>query len=156
MYVLADVCFSKFCMHSGTRGAFLMENTLHSHWKLLVESVHTHNWKFQVNLSISALTPFPPLPPHQESYLSLANSLISSQSDPQNQSRLMEAFSLLTPPSLPLDSKRTSKITFRKNLEQFLPFVKGFLCYKWRHTRFIISCFLFYHYSNYLASYTIL
>ncbi|CAI8033889.1 hypothetical protein GBAR_LOCUS19111, partial [Geodia barretti] len=40
----------------------------------------------------------------------------------------MEAFSLLTPPSLPLDSKRTSKITFRKNLEQFLPFVKGFLC----------------------------
>ncbi|CAI8005530.1 Exportin-4 [Geodia barretti] len=67
---------------------------------------------------------------HMESYLSLANSLISSQSDPQNQSRLMEAFSLLTPPSLPLDSKRTSKITFRKNLEQFLPFVKGFLCYK--------------------------
>jgi hypothetical protein len=67
---------------------------------------------------------------HKESYLSLANSLISSQSDPQNQSRLMEAFSLLTPPSLPLDSKRASSITFRKNLEQFLPFVKGFLCYK--------------------------
>ncbi|CAI8033899.1 hypothetical protein GBAR_LOCUS19114, partial [Geodia barretti] len=76
---------------------------------------------------------FNPFPPHQESYLSLANSLISSQSDLQNQSRLMEAFSLLTPPSLPLDSKRTSKITFRKNLEQFLPFVKATI---WRHIPF--------------------
>ena len=66
----------------------------------------------------------------QESYLSLANTLITNQTDPHNQTRLTEAFSRLTPPSLPLDSMKTSKITFRKNLEQFLPYVKGFMCYK--------------------------
>ena len=32
----------------------------------------------EVNLSIFRFNPFPPLPPHPESYLSLANSLISS------------------------------------------------------------------------------
>ena len=66
----------------------------------------------------------------QESYLSLANTLITHQTDPHNQTRLVEAFSNLTPPSLSLDLKRTSKITFRKNLEHFLHFVKGFMCVK--------------------------
>jgi hypothetical protein len=65
----------------------------------------------------------------KESYMPLANTLITNQTDPQNQTRLVEAFSNLTPPSLPLDGKRTSKLTFRKNLEQFLPFVKGFMCH---------------------------
>ena len=69
-------------------------------------------------------------PSLQESYKCLASSLIASQTEPQDRARLMEAFSHLTPSSLPLDYKRTSKLTFRKNLEQFLPFVKGFLCYK--------------------------
>ena len=57
----------------------------------------------------------------------------------------MEAFSLLTPPSLPLDSKRTSKITFRKNIEQFLPFVKGFFATN-DNTHHYHHHFFFYHY----------
>ena len=96
--------------------------------------VHTCSTCYTLPPSLPSLSlpSLPSLPPSgsQESYLSLANTLISAQTDPQNQTRLVEAFSLLTPPSLPLDSKRTSKVTFRKNLEQFLPFVKGFLCYK--------------------------
>jgi hypothetical protein len=43
----------------------------------------------------------------KESYMPLANTLITNQTDPQNQTRLVEAFSNLTPPSLPLDGKRT-------------------------------------------------
>ncbi len=67
----------------------------------------------------------------QDHYSSLAQAMIGHQcSDPEVQSRLIEAFNQLTPPSLKLDLSRNSKTQFRKNLEHFLPHVKGFLYYR--------------------------
>ena len=73
----------------------------------------------------------------QEYYSHLVSSLVGQQNsssssggDTQSQARLMEAFNQLTPPSLTFDLSRKSKAQFRRNLVDFLPFVKGLLCYR--------------------------
>ena len=66
----------------------------------------------------------------QEYYSSLASAIVSGQCDPQNRTRLAEAFGRLTPPSLPLELSGDHKRQFDKNLREFLLIVKGFLYYK--------------------------
>jgi len=66
----------------------------------------------------------------QEYYSTLASAIVVGQNDPQNQTRLAEAFARLTPPSLPLVFFHHFKTQFDRNLKEFLPFVKGFLYYK--------------------------
>lgn len=114
-----------------------------SHWTSILFHFHPHLHTtgklhyYNHSASCCVFTPFQDYCNNhscifQDYYLSLAEALVSSQScNPQNHSRLVQAFHQLTPPSLNLDLSRNSKNTFRKNFEQFLPFVKGFLFYRW-------------------------
>ncbi|XP_005108222.1 exportin-4 [Aplysia californica] len=64
---------------------------------------------------------------NQELYKNLVNELIQMQPE-EYQSRLLQAFNELTPPTLPLSISRQNKITFRSSFDSFLVNVKGFLC----------------------------
>ena len=67
----------------------------------------------------------------QDHYSSIAGAIVTNHcNDQQMQSRLVESFNELTPQSLKLDLSKQSRTQFRKNLEQFLPHVKGFLYYR--------------------------
>lgn len=66
----------------------------------------------------------------QEYYSTLAGAIVAGQNDPQNQTRMAEAFSKLTPPSLHLVFFPEDKGEFQRNLREFLSFVKGFLYYR--------------------------
>jgi len=57
-------------------------------------------------------------------------SLVASQTNDGYKERLIEAFKKLTPPTLPLSLSRRHKIQFRRNFEEFLTAVKGFMCIK--------------------------
>jgi len=73
----------------------------------------------------------------QEYYSSLAGAIVSGQSDPQNCTRLAEAFGRLTeafirlaPPSPPIELNGDSRRQIEKTLREFLLTVKGFLYYR--------------------------
>ena len=55
---------------------------------------------------------------------------MASQPNDDYKERLIEAFKKLTPPTLPLSLNRRHKIQFRRNFEEFLTAVKGFMCIK--------------------------
>ena len=57
-------------------------------------------------------------------------SLVAGQNNNEYKQRLLVAFKKLTPPTLPLSLTRRHKIQFRRNLEEFLTAVKGFMCVK--------------------------
>jgi len=57
-------------------------------------------------------------------------SLVASQTNGDHKGRLIEAFKKLTPPTLSLSLSRRNKLQFRKNFEDFLTAVKGFMCIK--------------------------
>ena len=65
----------------------------------------------------------------QDYYSSLVEEILSRHSnDPRAHARLLEAFQQLT---VPADEHESNYMhTYEKKLEQFLPFVKGFLYYK--------------------------
>ena len=68
--------------------------------------------------------------PLQEKYEQYVRELISHQTEAVAQQRLLEAFSALTPASLPLTPERRHRIQFLSNFDHFLINVRGFLCVK--------------------------
>ena len=62
--------------------------------------------------------------------MSLVETLVAGQNNSEHKERLLAAFKKLTPPTLPLSLTRRHKIQFRRNLEEFLTAVKGFMCIK--------------------------
>eukprot|EP00794_Sanderia_malayensis_P000268 gene268-890_t len=67
---------------------------------------------------------------NQMEYMTLAQALLSNQSDLGILQRLRNSFEDLTPSSSEIKIDKASKTKFRKALEKFLLNVKGFLCYK--------------------------
>ena len=66
----------------------------------------------------------------QELYVQFTSALLSSVTNPDHQKKLLSALQSLTPPSLQLDNSQNSKRQFKKNMQEFLPDIRGCVCLK--------------------------
>ena len=65
----------------------------------------------------------------QDTYQEMVQYLVSSQTDPNNKARLVEAFHELTK-DIPLTGERVYRMKFRESFDKFVVNVRGFLLVK--------------------------